>query len=483
MKSILFTLTALVMGLSLRAQVQTPVIVQEDTFSSIYTGGLWLDTQDGYSMITRKNGYGITYVRLDSALTVSSEYYPYRSSSVDDAFRTSDGGIIISGHKVNLDNTRVLSIIKLDSAGKYLWQSYSNFVSTINFGRGAAQVAADTFVAIGRNYKLGYYSAITLSKFDKQGGMVWDREYIRTDGTTYGIDIETTSDGNYLSMAQFFPSDTVGPSVWLLRTNTSGDSLSSSYLGGRYDMAHSLLKTTDSNFLVVTTENWQLPANWFKHAIRVHKVTPTGDVLWSQRYMYLDDDSSCLSLRAVRARATSDGGCVIVGDISGTAADTAGGHLYLLKIAPDGTKQWEMTLGTPDSEEAADVYQIPGGGYLVSATSWAYPAQGTPIPYMYVARLSTDNTTAISQPALTFPVSVRPNPFDTRLEVEISLTQPGTIQADLYDMQGRRVRSLIEPGRSGAQILSLDTAQLPAGTYVLHVSADGKTWRGAVVRR
>ncbi|MDX2285423.1 MAG: T9SS type A sorting domain-containing protein [Bacteroidia bacterium] len=234
---------------------------------------------------------------------------------------------------------------------------------------------------------------------------------------------------------------------------------------------------------MVTTENWWLPASLIRQTIRIHKITPGGSLIWSQRYVYQDDETRFTGLRAVRGRATADGGCVVVGNITGTAADSAYSNLYLLKVAPDGARQWELLLGTPDEDEASDVLQLPGGGYLVSATAWAYPAQGTPVPYMYAAQLSADGTaTRIRQPDPALAVAVQPNPFGARLALRLSMEQPAPVQAELLDLQGRIVRTIRRPAASG-QHLEFDTESLPAGAYLLRVHAGGKTWSSTVVRQ
>ena len=70
-----------------------------------------------------------------------------------------------------------------------------------------------------------------------------------------------------------------------------------------------------------------------------------------------------------------------------------------------------------------------------------------------------------------------PNPFSRRTTLPITLDRPKEISIDVFDILGRRVRSLkngIMP--QGLHEISFDARELPKGVYFLRVVAEGKTW-------
>ncbi|HLT47253.1 MAG TPA: T9SS type A sorting domain-containing protein, partial [Rubricoccaceae bacterium] len=78
-------------------------------------------------------------------------------------------------------------------------------------------------------------------------------------------------------------------------------------------------------------------------------------------------------------------------------------------------------------------------------------------------------------------LEVRPNPFRGEAQVTLSLSRPAEVEAALYDVLGRRV-ALLAPrtgsstsGRfpAGHHELPLDAGRLPAGVYVVRVTAGG----------
>lgn len=68
------------------------------------------------------------------------------------------------------------------------------------------------------------------------------------------------------------------------------------------------------------------------------------------------------------------------------------------------------------------------------------------------------------------PVSVLGHASNTQVLVAYSLTQPAIVTATFYDLAGRKVFAQTAQGVTGANRLSLQPADLPAGLYILQVS-------------
>lgn len=112
--------------------------------------------------------------------------------------------------------------------------------------------------------------------------------------------------------------------------------------------------------------------------------------------------------------------------------------------------------------------------FLVNVSNGQFSLSGADLP-----------TAAPVAPALAVPtVTAWPNPFNPRTSVVFSLPQAQAIDAAVYDLAGRRVRTLHQgPLAAGEQRLpwsGLDLAdrRAPSGVYVVRVAGEG--WQRGV---
>ena len=82
-------------------------------------------------------------------------------------------------------------------------------------------------------------------------------------------------------------------------------------------------------------------------------------------------------------------------------------------------------------------------------------------------------TSTDAAPPAAFELSeAAPNPTPGTARLTLRVAEPQTVRADLYDLAGRRVRSLYagEAGPGRDLVLTVDGAALPAGVYLVRVS-------------
>jgi hypothetical protein len=77
-----------------------------------------------------------------------------------------------------------------------------------------------------------------------------------------------------------------------------------------------------------------------------------------------------------------------------------------------------------------------------------------------------------------------PNPTRTRATVRFAVPERQKVTLELYDVLGRRVRTLVNGEREGRQSMQVDVSTLPSGVYFLRLKAEGqmKTQRMTVVK-
>jgi hypothetical protein len=97
------------------------------------------------------------------------------------------------------------------------------------------------------------------------------------------------------------------------------------------------------------------------------------------------------------------------------------------------------------------------------------------------------NVVGVTAPGATLPtrfelVSTAPNPFHRVLAVDFDLPRVTTVKLELFDISGRRVRSVVEPSAPAGRVRRmLDAGGLPSGVYVLRVQAGAEARSRRVV--
>ena len=76
---------------------------------------------------------------------------------------------------------------------------------------------------------------------------------------------------------------------------------------------------------------------------------------------------------ATSIQQTADGGYVVAGWT--TSFEAGGEDFWVLKLAGDGTIQWQKTYGGASSDEALSIQQTADGGYVVAGFTNSFGAE------------------------------------------------------------------------------------------------------------
>jgi hypothetical protein len=81
-------------------------------------------------------------------------------------------------------------------------------------------------------------------------------------------------------------------------------------------------------------------------------------------------------------------------------------------------------------------------------------------------------------------LNVYPNPFVNNIRVDYSLQTSGWMKADLYDVNGRLVRNLVNSNQgAGNHSILEDLSDLSKGQYVLHMSLNGRVLSTEIIQK
>ncbi|MCH7760724.1 hypothetical protein IIA15_04890 [candidate division TA06 bacterium] len=270
--------------------------------------------------------------------------------------QTSDGGYIVAGNTSSFGaGSDDVYLIKTDSLGDTLWtKTYGGTLSDV--GTSVQQTSDGGYIIAGytNSFGAGLFD-VYLIKTDSLGDTLWTQT-IGDTSNDYGNFVRQTSDGGYV-IAGF--SNSFGPGdadVYLIRTDSLGDTLWTRTYGGiSTDIGYSVQETQDGGYIV--TGNFGAGSAF----VYLIKTDSLGDTLWTKTYGGINTDVG----RSVQE--TPDGGYIITGSTSSIGAGS--NDVYLIKTDSLGDTLWTRTYGGTNSDEGLSVDLLSDGGYVIGGST------------------------------------------------------------------------------------------------------------------
>jgi hypothetical protein len=184
--------------------------------------------------------------------------------------------------------------------------------------------------------------------------------------TTYdrsGKDVYPTADGGYLIAATTENTIVNDLDVMIIKTNSTGDILSTkTYGGNRVDYPNNMIPTSDGNFFIVGYTNSFSSGD---QNIYLLKVNQSGDTLFTKVYGGYGNEEG------KEIVATADGNYAIIG--ASNSISFSDNQMQLLKIDLNGNVLLTKYYGTPQYESARSIKLCPDGGFIISGKTAASP--------------------------------------------------------------------------------------------------------------
>ena len=341
--------------------------------------------------------------------------------------QTADGGYIIAGGTASLgpgipafDN---VYLIKTNVSGDTLWtRAYGGMNQ--DAANSVQQTSDSGYIVAGVTFSFGDSNGdIYLLKTNSQGDTLWTRTYGGTKADI-GTSVQQTLDGGYIVTGITMSFGAGSYDVYLVKTDAQGDTLwTRTYGGGSADMGYSVQQTTDRGYIVA---GFTASSGTGSGDVYLVKTDSIGDTLWTRTYGGDSlDYGEC-------ARPTADGGYIIVGYTGAVGS----GDVYLVKTNASGDTLWTRTHGGMNTDLGYSVQQTADGGYIMAGYTQSFGAGGQDI---YLIKTDASGI-GVSEPLtrrLAGPTRllVQPNPFTSVARV------PGheTELFALSDVTGRQV--------------------------------------------
>lgn len=272
-----------------------------------------------------------------------------------------DGGYIIAGRTTSYGaGGEDLYLIRTDPAGDTSWtKTYGGSGSD-----GATSIALTSdggFMITGRTQSFGAgYLDVWLLKTDSNGDTLWTKTF----GGTYedwGNCVRQCVDGGFIIAGYKIYATGIGD-AWLIKTDSAGNLVWNKFFGGpNHDEAASVKQTSDGGYIMVGTYDYNVPNG----QVYLVKTNANGDTIWTKKYGASEMDYGMDVIE------NTDGEYVIVGK---STRGALAGEVYLLAVDANGAYLWEKTYGGPMDDWAHSIEQTLDGGYILGGSDVEPPS-------------------------------------------------------------------------------------------------------------
>ena len=417
---------------------------------------------------------------------------------------TNDGGYVITGsYTQGVGNTDLL-LIKTGEDGDTLWTCIYGG-DFYDVGRWVCRTPDNGYFVAGTESRFNNTEKnICVLKTDSSGNILWNYSYggDQEDGVVTG---QPTADGGHILIGYTASFGLGYMDVWLLKLNADGDTLWTKTFGGdNYDLGRSVRQTPDGGYFVLCNINY----GFNDTGLTLMKTDANGDTLWTRRY--------CENYATGVSIIPTHDNCYLI--LANSLAFGDEFDIQLLKIDESGDSLWTQVIGGFDIDMGNSIQQTADDGYVICGiigpyfnqdiyvvktdaygdTLWSSTFNGTSYGndmgtcakptsdggIILTGSLSTSDSMqevclirfASEQvgiepdiphlPAIYFSPNY-PNPFNASTTIKFSISKPGFVSLNIYDLLGRQIQILVEEYRQeGDHTVIFDATDLSSGIYL-----------------
>jgi hypothetical protein len=453
---------------------QAPNVLWYSTFGGYYTDetvSIARATNDdlllaGYSYSLIDGGFDAYLVRTNSEGDLISQ--SYIGSHSDDWANciqpTTDGGFIVAGgtESFGVDESDIY-LFKLDSEGQIQWQrtyggEYSEQADYV------MQTDDGGYFLVGWTNSLGGgYDDIYILRTNSVGDSLWAKTF---GGQFYdkAYSAVQTSEGDFVIIGGigYFGYNPI--QAYLIKVNDNGDSLWAREIGGTLsDAGRSIAETPDSGFIFT---GWTMSYGAGEHDVYLVKTDADGEPLWYNTFGGSDTDVGRF------ISPTTDGGYLITGYTQSFGNGSQ--NVYIVKVNSDGDSLWATAFGGDEDDYGWAGIEDIDGGYLVTGWTRSYSPRSKDALLM---KLESDHNTIIDGAVDLLPIVTDlrqnyPNPFNASTTISYSTQETQHITLAVFDLLGREILTLVDQTvEPGTHDVVFDASSLTSGVYLCALRA------------
>jgi len=317
------------------------------------------------------------------AITFGDDFHDYGECIQ----KTSDNNFIVTGlirwKPYSFDWQDDVLLMKIDHSGNILWDkkiggwdddSGYSVREILNNSSLKDATNSNGFIITGctESYGAGW-DDVYLVKTDSSGDDKWDKALHGTSSYDRGLEVQVTSDGNFIVVGYTQMSGSVSDEIYLAKVDPNGNKIWEKIFGGsKSDYAYSVQETSDGGF-ILTGATYSY-GNGGETDVYLVKTDANGNKLWQKTFGGTDSDyGSCvrqISSSSTSVNSAETSGFIIAGFTKSLGAGKW--DVYLIKTNNSGEKVWEKTFGGSEDEKAHCVQQTSDGGFIIVGMTESY---------------------------------------------------------------------------------------------------------------
>ncbi len=423
----------------------------------------------GYIIAGHQEGDGGWLLRTDEegdTLWTSSPF-GFMGGAAYSVQETFDGGYILAGYQAATDDGKYhLALVKISSTGEEMWTRldahWFPHDSTGGVGRSAQETADGGYILAGyrQPFIFGEITDLWLIKTDSAGDFQWSRTY-GSDGPDWGVCVRETSDGGYIISGY---SESL-QSLWLLKTDEAGDTVwtqsSSGWVLGR---GYCVQQTSDEGYILTGSI---APFYDGKNHLFLLKTDSTGDTLWSRIDIGWLSPAGGGVGRCIQQ--TPDDGYIITGYTSEWYDEID--DLWLIKTDSEGDTLWTRIYGGEAEDLGHCVDQTADGGYIITGATKSFSVGGYDLWLLKTDALG-DTLSGIQEAVIDAASNWNIlSPVGSEIVLRYS-DFPHGFHAQVFDALGQKVAELHSVSPSGTLTWGEDDGCYSPGVYFIRSSSE-----------
>ena len=342
--------------------------------------------------------------------------------------QTTDGGYIIIARTESFGaGNSDFWLLKTNSSGDTIWTKTYGGIDNENSGSGQ-QTSDGGYIIVGytESYGAGDFD-IWLVKTDVNGDTSWTKTYGGTQAES-GHSVKQTNDGGYIIAGTTHSFGPGNSNIWLIKTDSLGDSTWSKIYGGNStDFAYQVCQTNDGGYIVVGN-TYSFGAG--EYDIWLLKTDSNGDTTWTKTF---GGDSIEYGFAVQPALP---GGYIIAGYTR--SYGSGGSDVWLIRTNSTGSINWDRTFGGVENDEGRSVYQTSDLGYIISGNTTSFGAGSMDILLLKTNITGQAVEETIISPSLNFNYRINQLP-NRNINLQFSLPENSQVDLYIYDTAGRYI--------------------------------------------
>jgi len=245
------------------------------------------------------------------------------------------------------------AVIKFDSLGNILWSKALNNYDPSNFTSLASSPDSGVVVLMNRYDSFTGYLYVMLSKFDRNGNLLWTKRYHETNKLSVGASVIAVNN-EYVFVGTSYDSLLTNYETILVKTDLNGNIISSTSYQADFSPTD-IIPDPAGNFIIAGRNG--------NSDLGFMKTDSGGNLLWTNIY------SGSYPAEILSLTLNNLGGIVA----TGRTVDAGGQYeIFLFTVDSSGNFMWGKTYGTFLDEEGYTVHQTRDHGYIITAEPESY---------------------------------------------------------------------------------------------------------------